>query len=131
MKRTLATIVASLVLALSFAGAVAGGTVLTNSVQSCSEASLTLWEHTGGNGLGLTICKGFNVPDLGTYNLDNKTSKAIYDKGSWTGHACVYDLVNYNAANPLAWKEDFGPNDETVIYWFGGDKISSVKWVAC
>jgi hypothetical protein len=136
MIRKLATMVPLLVLSLTFTAPQAAGSGLVrvggDSPLSCSEAEIDLWENVGWNGRGLAVCKNFNVPDLGTYSFDNITSAAALDvKNGVDTHVCVYDLKNYNHDNPLAWSEDYGPGDESHQYFFGGDKISSVKWVSC
>ncbi len=134
MKRRLATIFASLMLALSWTGVAAAGNFHTlggdSVLDNCDLAKITLWENTGYNGNGLAICYGFNVPDLATYGFNNITSSAVYVKGTVTTNACLYDLINYNQTNPFAWKEQYGSDNESHQYFLGGDRASSVKWLS-
>ena len=104
--------------------------VVPVEASSCLDAQVNVWENTGFNGHGLAICYNEAIPNFaslsfpGGGNWDNKISSAQFDEKAVNTRACLYDDINYAAI-------DWSPNSDASIQWFfGGDQVSSFRYVA-
>jgi hypothetical protein len=111
-----------------------------DSIQSCSQAYVIIWENTGYNGDGLQICYGTNISNLANVpvltgdhkcdpnpngNWDNCTSAVQFSESSVNTTVCLYSEVNYigqfwkgtNNGDHNSWI--FPPNDWATSVKFG------------
>jgi len=140
--RALATLALFLVTAAMPPQAFGGIQTIGNgdSIQSCSQAYVIIWENTGYNGDGLEICYGTNISNLATIsdltgdhkcdpnpngNWDNCTSAVQFSESSVNTTVCLYSEVNYisqiwkgvNSGDQQNWI--FPPNDWASSVKFG------------